>query len=285
MTLWPRGFHASSIVIHTHVYNEVENLVRFKLVHSHTLELVLFTWYIIYMVLIVYAALRHLRLRCSCACAIEPLKPTVAKSLCNNSLDRNQFISSVDSLLTMPINVLLIVILLFLNIMVAGDYVLNSSYLNLHFYPNNNIILIGSEAGIQSNMHAVSSTACLCPGDNLHFECTIVGRGTTLWRGSAFMTCDYIALLHSRFTQGTSGICNSGSLIGRSVEVGNDCYTSQLNITLSRELDEHSIECVHDNGTQLLAIGTSKVKLKGKHHSIKSQITITAGWCIFLSPA
>ena len=121
-------------------------------------------------------------------------------------------------------------------------------------------------------MHAVSSTTCLCPGDNLRFECTIVGKGTTLWTGSAFMTCDYIALLHSRFTQGTSGTCNSGSLIGRSVGVESGCYTSQLNITISRELDESSIECVHDNGTQLLTVGTSKVKLKGKHHGIKSQI-------------
>ena len=74
------------------------------------------------------------------------------------------------------------------------------------------------------------------------------------------MNCDYIALLHSQFIQGTYGTCNSGALIGYSLVAGNGSYTSQLNVTISRELDETSIECVHDNG---MTIGRSRVELKG----------------------
>ena len=77
------------------------------------------------------------------------------------------------------------------------------------------------------------------------------------------MNCNYIALLHSQFTQDTYGICNSGALIGYSLVAENGSYTSQLNVTISRELDESSIECVHDNGSHLLTVGMSRVELKG----------------------
>lgn len=116
-----------------------------------------------------------------------------------------------------------------------------------------------------ANFHPVSSTACVCPGDVLLYECTIEGAGTTVWRGSAFMTCDYIALLHSQFTPGTGGTCNRGALIASSLRTENGSrYTSQLNVTISRELDQTSVECVHDNGSRLLTVGASKVQLKGR---------------------
>ena len=85
------------------------------------------------------------------------------------------------------------------------------------------------------------------------------------------LNCDYIVLPHSQFTQGTYGACNGGALTGSSLRVENNRYTSQLNITISRELDEQNIECVHDSGT-LLTVGMSKVKLKGNHDNLKSQI-------------
>lgn len=162
----------------------------------------------------------------------------------------------------------MVINLLFLNINTAGMWLFSS--LNHGFLILNVIEIVwGSEAGIENyvNFHAVSSTACLCPGDVLQYECTLKGNlgGSTVWRGSAFMTCGYIALLHSQFAQGTRGTCNSGDLIGSSLRYGNGSYTSQLSITLSRELDETSIQCIHDNGSQLLTIGVSKVELKGSY--------------------
>lgn len=100
----------------------------------------------------------------------------------------------------------------------------------------------------------------------LQYECTIEGGEYTVWMGSAF-NCDlnYIILIHSQFMQDTQyGRCNSGSLIGYSLRVKNGSYTSQLNVTVSRELDETSIECVRENSTHpQLSIGRSIVQLKG----------------------
>ena len=98
-----------------------------------------------------------------------------------------------------------------------------------------------------------------------------------MWTGSAFKKCNNIVLVHSQGTQ--YGTCNSGAaLIGYSlrVQVENDNYNSQLaysqlNITVSHELDETSIECVHDNGSHSLTIGQSIVELKG-NLSVESQI-------------
>ena len=49
---------------------------------------------------------------------------------------------------------------------------------------------------------AVFPSRCICPGDTLTYECTVVGLGVTVWTGSAF-SCpssnNEIALLHSRF--------------------------------------------------------------------------------------
>lgn len=78
------------------------------------------------------------------------------------------------------------------------------------------------------------------------------------------LNCDYIALLHSQFIQGTYGTCSGGTLIGSSLRAENGSYTSQLDVTISRDLDGHCIECAYDSGTQpLTIIGMSKVKLKG----------------------
>ena len=103
---------------------------------------------------------------------------------------------------------------------------------------------------------------CSCPGYTLTFECTVVGRGATVWRGSAFdcvYTSNTILLFHSRFATpiGTISTCNNGAIVGRSLRVENNSYTSQLNVTVSRDLIGKSVTCVHDNGTYVYAIGSS----------------------------
>ena len=99
---------------------------------------------------------------------------------------------------------------------------------------------------------SVSSTsqAVLCPGDVLTTECTIMGEGWTVWRGAAFQ-CYYheIVLLHSRFGEYTIGSCNNGTIVAQGLGVVNDSYISQLNVTVSLELNNTIVECWHDNGT------------------------------------
>lgn len=124
------------------------------------------------------------------------------------------------------------------------------------------------DSAIRNELQAVGNKECICSGDTVSYKCTVMGRGTTLWQGSAFRDCasNHIALLHSQFTsdEGAYGTCNNGAIVGWSIAVEDDCYTSQLNVTISTELDGSNVECVYDNGREASAIDLSMViKLKG----------------------
>ena len=87
---------------------------------------------------------------------------------------------------------------------------------------------------------------CVCPGHELRLECTAIGGGVTVWRGSAF-DCDEhaneIQLRHSQFQNRTAmkvNVCNNKTIINfRRVNLN---FTSQLivqldiNSTLEEEL-------------------------------------------------
>ena len=117
-----------------------------------------------------------------------------------------------------------------------------------------------------------TSQAVLCPGDVLTTECTIMGEGSTVWRGTAFQ-CYYreIVLLHGRFNRPHYPIatCNNGAIIAQGLGVVNDSYISQLNVTVSPEFNNTTVECWHDNGTismfirsiQITVIATGKNKI------------------------
>ena len=108
---------------------------------------------------------------------------------------------------------------------------------------------------------------CVCPGHELRLECTVVGKGTTIWRGSAFnCTLNRIDLHHSQFESGTSvGECNNGRIIGHSINTTSDSdgikYISQLIIQLDENgtLDGRTVECDFLNGTHDIIIGTRAI--------------------------
>ena len=104
---------------------------------------------------------------------------------------------------------------------------------------------------------------CVCPGHELRLECTVVGAGSTVWRGSAFDCLgNRILLRHSQFERGTSISCNGDRIIARSINKTSDSdgikYTSQLIIQLdvNDTLEGRTVECGYDNGT---AIGTHTI--------------------------
>ena len=116
---------------------------------------------------------------------------------------------------------------------------------------------------IQALGQLVVLSNCVCPGHELRLECTVVGGGATVWRGSAF-DCYYyneIILFNSRFQSGTSQECNNGKIIGRSINTTSDSdgikYISQLIIQLDENgtLDGRTVECVYDNGLHFKVIG------------------------------
>ena len=115
----------------------------------------------------------------------------------------------------------------------------------------------------------ITSASCVCVGDTLTYECVSVGPGTTEWTGSGFTGCpsenDRILLLHSLFTEDVSGECNSGLILAQGVEVINDAYRSQLNITVNLLLNDTSVMCIYTDGLTgtSTAIGHSTIHISG----------------------
>ena len=77
-------------------------------------------------------------------------------------------------------------------------------------------------------------------------------RGATVWRGTAFNCLSQeIVLLHSRFADGTFGVCNGQDIVAKSVSVNDNNYTSQLNVTLTPNIAGKIIECAHDDTSNI----------------------------------
>ena len=103
----------------------------------------------------------------------------------------------------------------------------------------------------------------VCPEDVAVFICSVSDGVATLWRGSIF-NCpsngNEILLRHFNFDTETSGTCNDGKIVAFSSEVTGNMYISQLNVTVSPEMHNGTIECVEVNfdGT---SIGTCTLTL------------------------
>jgi hypothetical protein len=105
---------------------------------------------------------------------------------------------------------------------------------------------------IGSQNQLILTNDCPCPGQNLTFECTIVGGGTTVWQGAGVFDCpdfsNEILLRHINFGSSVMGECNAGAIVGRSLRVDGNCYTSQLSVAYSERLNRKNITCAHDDG-------------------------------------
>ena len=91
----------------------------------------------------------------------------------------------------------------------------------------------------------------LCPEDVVVFVCRVSGGVATVWRGSIFNCPDHgnqILLRHRNFENETSGTCNDGEIIAYSSEVANNSYSSQLNVTVTPEIHNGTVECVKPQG-------------------------------------
>lgn len=117
----------------------------------------------------------------------------------------------------------------------------------------------------QEEFIAPPNAQCACQGDILVYTCRAVGAGSTKWNGTAF-SCDSsnsndITLRHSFYNDpgGTSGECNDGAIVGRSVRVDGLRYTSQLTVTIDgRVSSNRTVMCVFDIER---VIGTSTLEI------------------------
>ena len=84
-----------------------------------------------------------------------------------------------------------------------------------------------------------------------------MGGGSTIWRGTAFNCAgNEIVLRHSRFSEsnGVSGECNSGTIVGQSIRVNDNCYTSQLEVNVTAELHNTTVICLVNSNTTIIPI-------------------------------
>lgn len=103
---------------------------------------------------------------------------------------------------------------------------------------------------------------CVCPGYNAIYECTAVGNGFTQWSGSAFQCQglgNEIFLSHNNFNDGIRKECNNGAIVGHSLRVNGTCYTSQLTVYISANLNGTTIDCTYDTGSVLERIGSTSI--------------------------
>ena len=85
-----------------------------------------------------------------------------------------------------------------------------------------------------------------------------MGGTATLWRGTVFncpLDNSEITLRHSQFASNQEiGICNDGDVIGRGLDNTNNCYTSQLNITVREIFNNEMVQCacISSEGTKTI---------------------------------
>ena len=67
-----------------------------------------------------------------------------------------------------------------------------------------------------------------------------------------------ITLRHSQFISNQAfGICNNGDIVGRGLQVVNNCYTSQLNLTIREEFNNKTVQCVQNSNQGTREVGHS----------------------------
>ena len=127
---------------------------------------------------------------------------------------------------------------------------------------SSSMVISTSSQLIQRNDHR----GCICPGDTLIFVCSVSGGVATIWRGTVFQCLSSeITLRHKRYAGGISGVCNSGAITASSIGVSDNNYTSQLNVTVSPEMNNKSIECVQYSNTSFL-VGSQIISLLSGIH-------------------
>lgn len=107
-----------------------------------------------------------------------------------------------------------------------------------------------STTGVLGQLITISD--CSCVGYATIYQCTATGNGVTTFRGDEF-DCPYagnkIRLRHENFNAPGSvfGSCNEEEIVGRSLHVKGNNYSSQLSVNMTDELNGTMIECVYED--------------------------------------
>ena len=107
----------------------------------------------------------------------------------------------------------------------------------------------------QEKRFSLPPRGCICPDSELTFDCTIIGRGATIWRASFINDChgnEDVTLIHDNWFNQTQ-TCNGGAITAKAMgaDTANLIYTSRLiiNLMMISLSNGSSINCSHYNDT------------------------------------
>ena len=86
-----------------------------------------------------------------------------------------------------------------------------------------------------------------------------MGGTATRWRGS-LIDCplNAITLRHSQFENNQAfEICNNGDISGRGIAAVNNCFTSQLSVTVRESSNNTTVQCILNSNEGTRIIGES----------------------------
>jgi TctA family transporter len=120
--------------------------------------------------------------------------------------------------------------------------------------------LISANNLLHCDYQLQSESTRVCPEDVVVFVCNVSGGVATVWRGSIFncpTSGNQILFRHNIFKNEdeVSRICNNGDIIAYSSEVTNNSYSSQLNVIVSPEMHNGTVECIQQDFNEI-SIGT-----------------------------
>jgi hypothetical protein len=125
-----------------------------------------------------------------------------------------------------------------------------------------------------SDLNKLSS--CTCLNDDIIYTCAVSGLGFTIWRGSAFDCSaqqNRILLRHTLFESGTMGSCNGGDIVGRSLGVSENVYTSQITVSVIPNLIGRIIECAYSlTGSTVIPINSTTIATSGRCTKLKKEV-------------
>ena len=117
-----------------------------------------------------------------------------------------------------------------------------------------------------------TSNGCLCPGDSVTCECTVLGEpgGSTVWRGSIFNNYCFsqeIILFHEGIHEECGDIVGQSLRSDAGVNATNDNsttlshYTSRLTVPINSGTVGRTIECHNDDGQTSTLVGRETLNI------------------------
>ena len=114
--------------------------------------------------------------------------------------------------------------------------------------------LLFLHVGLAARNELLATADCVCPGQNITYECTVSGGEFTLWN---FDNNCSVVLNHDHrefeFSIQSRVCSDQARIVGQGIGIENNCFTSQLTVFMSSNFTGNTIGCyVHDERTRLL---------------------------------